>query len=264
MSTKLVSVSVCMAVHNEEDRIGSTLEQVIDWVDEVVIIDGESTDKTVQVAQSFGKKVRVYHEKNAPNFIANKQKAIERAKSAWTLELDADELVTDALKDEIRQAVITDNVGFRIPRLNHFLGKPLKKGGQYPDLKFRLYRSGFAQFPSQSVHDEAALISEHAAEPTGQLSSPLLHYPYASIAVYMRKTIQYAQFEADVLYEKGVRPSVGLWIQYYIGKPLYWFGLTYVRHRGYVDGFPGFAFSLFSSIRYWFEYAALYERSTRT
>ena len=264
MSTKPVSVSACMAVHNEEERIGPTLERVIDWVDEVVVIDGESTDKTVKIAQSFGKKVRIYHEKNAPNFIENKQRAIERAQSAWTLELDADELVTDELQDEIMEAVTTDKAGFRIPRLNHFLGKPLKKGGQYPDLKFRLYRTGFARFPLRSVHDEAALTTEHAGMPIGELSCPLLHYPYASIAVYMRKTVQYAQFEADVLYDRGIRPSTGLWTQYYIGKPLYWFVLTYLRHRGYVDGFPGFAFSLFSSIRYWFEYAALYERSTRT
>lgn len=257
-------ISVCMAVHNEEERIGSTLERIIDWVDEVVIIDGESTDKTVPIAQSFGKKVHIYHEKNTPNFIENKQKAIEKAKYDWTLELDADELVTDKLKQEVRQAVETNKAGFRIPRLNHFLGKPLTKGGQYPDLKFRLYRTGYARFPLQSVHDEAALTAEHASESTGELSSPLLHYPYASIAVYMRKTVQYAQFEANVLYDHGVRPSVGLWIQYYIGKPLYWFILTYLRHRGYVDRFPGFAFSLFSSIRYWFEYAALYERSTRT
>ena len=260
-------LSVCMAVHNEETRIVDVLSRVIDWVDEVVIIDGESTDKTVERARSLGKKVHVFHEKNPRNFIANKQKAIERARGDWTLELDADEQVTAQLKEEILAAIEQKDsvsyLGFRIARLNHFLGKPLWKGGQYPDLKYRLYRTGTARFPIVSVHDEAEPLPEHRTRPIGTLHGHLLHYPYADIGVYLRKTVQYARFEAEARYERGDRPGFSQWVASFIGKPLWWFATTYIRHRGYMDGFPGFVFSLFSSIRYWFEYASLYERSTR-
>lgn len=263
MAAKKPSLSVYVVTHNEEAVIKRCIESIYDLADEIVIIDGESDDATVKIAQSLGKKVRVIHEKNPANFIENKQKALNHVKGDWILELDADELVTPELKKEIRSALTSGvgTVGYYIPRLNHFLGKPLWKGGQYPDLKLRLYRAGVGAFPCESVHDTLQLFEVDGKLPkTEILKNPLMHFPYATVGVYMRKTVQYAEFEAQTLASNGQHAGL---FSYFFVKPVWWFLLTYIRHRGYKDGIPGFAFSLFSATRYWFTYTSLYERQTR-
>ena len=264
MVQKKSLLSLYVVVHNEEKTIKKCLEAVADLVDEIVIVDGESTDDTVKIAESFGKKVHVFHEKNPLNFIDNKQKALGYVTGEWILELDADEIVTLELAKEIATAIKSagDKVGFYMPRLNHFLGDPLWKGGQYPDLKLRLYRNGAGAFAGKSVHDTLQLFEvDGKLPPTGTFINPLLHYPYATLADYMRKTIQYAQFEATKQLKEGAAPTFGRGLNYFIGKPFVWFFMTYARHRGYKDGYAGFVFSLFSAIRYWFEYTSLYEQT---
>ena len=96
-----MKLSLCIAVFNEEKNIHYPLDSTYDLADEVVIIDGASTDKTVEVAESYGPKVRVIHAKYEKMFHKNKQKAIEAAKGEWILQLDADESLSDELKLEI-------------------------------------------------------------------------------------------------------------------------------------------------------------------
>ncbi len=183
-----MKLSVAIAVHNEEDNIIRALEVVYDWVDEIIIVDGDSTDKTVETIRLFednllrsqSKKTRKIHIFNEPHeamFHKNKQKSIEKCTGEWILQLDADEVVSDDLKKEIHRVILSGNEGslanasltsvrdssaspqndkkrpvaYWIPRLNYFLGKPLRKGGQYPDYTLRLYKNGVARFPCQSV-----------------------------------------------------------------------------------------------------------------
>lgn len=251
-------LSFFVVTHNEEATIARCLSSIRDIVDEIVIVDGESTDKTIEIAQSFGKKVKIIHEKNPDNFIVNKQIALHHVTHQWVLELDADEVVSKELQQEIKEAKKATNElsGYFIPRLNYFLGQPLWKGGQYPDYKMRLYKKDTGSFAVKSVHDTFQTTGQ-----TARLNSPIHHYSYPTFSVYMRKTVQYAVFEGNTLFQKGVAPTLGVGMSYFIIKPLVWFGKTYIRHRGYKDGFAGFAFSGLSSIRYWFEFIALYEAS---
>lgn len=96
-----MKLSLCLAVFNEEKNIHYPLDSCIDWVDEVIIVDGGSTDRTVEVAKSYGKKVKIFHRDNPPLFLINRQRAMDQAQGDWILQLDADEEVSPELKREI-------------------------------------------------------------------------------------------------------------------------------------------------------------------
>src|SRR3989338_5781651 len=101
-----MKLSLCIATFNEESNIHYPLDSAYDFVDEVIIVDGGSTDKTVEKAKSYGNKIRIFTESNPAVFHINKQKAIERAKGEWILQLDADEALSDELKIEIKTIVM--------------------------------------------------------------------------------------------------------------------------------------------------------------
>ncbi len=239
------------------------MHSVYGWVDEVIIVDGGSSDKTVKLAKAFGAKVRVFIADNPAMFHINKQKAIQRASGEWILQLDADEEVSRSLKEEIltllqspkEQVLTSGTVAYWIPRLNYFLGRPLKKGGQYPDYTIRLYRRGTAKFPCKTVHEQVEVKGG-----VGYLSGELLHYPYPTFSEYLKKWDRYCDLEAELLLQRKVYPSGKLFLEYFCLKPTLWFLTTYFRHRGFMDGFSGFVFSCFSALRFKAIYIKLYEK----
>lgn len=253
-------LSLCIATFNEENNIHYPLDSALDLVDEVIIVDGGSTDKTTEVVKSYGKKINVYREKFERMFHINKQKAIERAKGEWILQLDADEALSDELKKEIRSVILSgakdldssprvlgtqnDNyVAYWIPRKNFFLTRFLTKGGQYPDYTIRLYRNGVARFPCKSVHENVEVEGK-----IGYLKNPILHYADPNFSRYLKRWDRYTELDARLLIKEGKKPN---FIDYLIIKPIAWFFSTYFRHLGLVDGIPGFIFSLFSALRFW-------------
>src|SRR3990167_9977841 len=118
-----MKLSLCIAVYNEEKNLHYPMDSAIDIADEVIIVDGGSTDKTVEIAKSYGKKVKVIDCENPTMFHKNKQKASEAATGEWILQLDADEELTDELKTEIKEIIHQQKeiVAFWLPRKNFFL-----------------------------------------------------------------------------------------------------------------------------------------------
>jgi len=237
-------ISVVLAVFNEENYLDQCLESVKDFAWETVIVDGGSTDGTLKIAKKY--KAAVVSTNNPKNFHINKNKAIDKAKGDWVLQLDADEVVTKDLKKEILEKVndITIN-GFWIPRKNYFLGKFLTKGGQYPDYTLRLYRKGKGRLPAEDVHEQAVVEGEKQ-----YLKHDLLHVRDKSFSEYMYRFNRYTSLIAIQMRDSGVTISTISFLNYILFKPFVWFVKVYFRHRGYVDGFPGFVFAFFSSLRF--------------
>lgn len=264
-------LSVAIATHNEKENILKTLASVYDWVDEIFIVDGSSTDGTGRAVREFDskKKIHLHIADNPRMFHINKQKALEMCKGEWILQLDTDEIVSEDLRNEIVDVINRDDkhIAFWIPRLNHFLGRALTKGGQYPDYTIRLYKNGVAKLPCASVHEQVEINGKIIPQPDPRapqiledqnisiLQHPLLHFPWKSLQDYIDKgLIRYSRQEAQNLSENGFRISLVSGVKYFIILPTVWFFKTYVRHKGFVDGWQGCAYSFFSSLRYWVTY----------
>ena len=241
----MATISVVLTTYNEEKNLPDCLESVKDLADEIIIVDGTSTDNTVQVARKY--KAKVVITKNLQNFHVNKQKAIDLATKDWILQLDADERVSKELSSEIKSAISeTKKNGYWTPRKNWFLGRFLMKGGQYPDYTLRLYRKGKGRLPQKDVHEQAVVEGE-----VGYLKNPLIHMADPQFSRYYKRWQRYTSFIAKQLKESNTKwynPITAL--KYLIILPTWWFLLTYFRHKGFMDSWQGFVFSLFSALRF--------------
>jgi len=275
----MTNLSVALATYNEENNLTECLESVKDLADEIVIVDGSSEDLTVEIAKKYGAKVLV--KDNPPIFHINKQKALDIASCGWILQLDADERVSQELKEEIKKVIslpekeleiYQDNlpdqklflrhqkliekrdgaigsegqyVAFFIPRLNYFLGKYLRYGGVYPDGVIRLFKKGKAHFPSIDVHEQIEVNGR-----VGWLQNPLYHKDSPSFARYLERNNRYTDLMAKQLHDQKKPNNPAAAVSYLFLKPVSWLILTQIRHKGILDGYRGFLFSFFSSLRF--------------
>ncbi len=246
-----MNLSVAIATLNEEKKLDACLASVASWADEIVLVDGGSTDRTLEIAKKY--RARIIRTDNPPIFHINKQKALEACKGDWILQLDADEVVTADLRDEILNLLrlstfdfrLSTPYGYYIPRKNFFCGYWLHKGGQYPDLLIRLVRRGKARFPCKSVHEQIEIAGQ-----TGRLTHPLLHYPYTSIGEYWKKANAYIDLTAEEMRQNRLPVTPLTWFLYNAVKPAVTFFLLYLRHKGFLDGYYGFLFALFSALHH--------------
>lgn len=256
----LASISVAIATYNESQNISRCLDSVHNWVDEIVLVDGSPDNNTTKVAQKYSK-VKIIKTNNKPMFHLNKNMAIKACTSDWILQLDADEVVSQDLKNKIKN-ILSQNIskiaqnGYWINRSNYFLGTFLKKGGQYPDPTIRLYKNGKGILPCKDVHEQAKIEGE-----IGHIQSDILHFADPSFSRYLLRSNRYTSLEANNLYTSGFKPSFSSWFNYFIIKPFSWFISSYFRHKGFIDGFPGYVFSLFSSLRFPIIYIKAWELS---
>ncbi len=251
-----MKLSLCINTFNEEKNIHIPLDSAIDLADEVVIVDGSSTDKTVVIAKSYGSKIKVFVVDNPRNFLENKQRAIEKAAGEWILQLDADEAVSKELKEEIKLVISkAEYSGYNIPRKNWFLTRFLMKGGVYPDYVLRLYKKSGAKFDLKDLHENVKVSGE-----VGYLKNAILHYADPDFSRYLLRWDRYTTFDAETAVREGKKLN---FISYFIIKPKIWFLKTYFRHKGFMDGFPGFVFSLFSAIRFWVIYIKYFQMTRK-
>lgn len=248
------NLSVVLATFNEENNLPGCLDSVRGLADEIIIVDGSSTDRTVEIAKKYGARIKITT--NKPNFHINKQMAIDMATGDWVLQLDADERVSSELAQEIEEKIrnpkleIRNSInGYWMPRKNWFLRRFLMKGGQYPDYTLRLYRRGKGHLPQVHVHEQAEV--EGRIE---YLKHALLHYPYKDFAFYLMKWNRYNDLLAgqikDNLKNKNLLIKFLYAVGYLVVKPGHWFLTTYIRHKGFMDSWDGFVFSVFSSLRF--------------
>jgi glycosyltransferase involved in cell wall biosynthesis len=247
------TLSVVLAIFNEALNLPRCLESVKGLADEIIVVDGSSTDDSVPLAKKYGAKI--ISTTNKPNFHINKQMGIESAKSDWILQLDADECLTSRLQEEIKQKIASPGklVGFWLPRKNYFLGRFLTKGGQYPDYTLRLYKRGQGSLPAHDVHEQATVSG-----PTEYLKSDLLHYGTPDFSNYLLRFNRYTSLSAAEFAQKNLPVNIFYAFYFLFIKSFCQFFVIYIRHKGFVDGFPGFVFAMFSGlhhsvayIKYW-------------
>lgn len=276
----MAKLTVALATFNEETNLPDCLASIKNIASEIVIVDGSSTDKTVEIARQFGAKVHVTD--NPPIFHINKQKALEMATGDWILQLDADERVSKPLASEIQKVIAMDEkeleeyqqtlpqrslflrhqklleqrdgslgtnegsyAAFFIPRLNFFLGRYLRHGGVYPDGVIRLVRRGKAHFPCKDVHEQIAVDGK-----VGWLQHDLYHFDSPTFARYLQRNNRYVDLIAKDLREQKTGKSPLTASKYLVGLPAGWFLSTFFRHKGFLDSWQGFVFSWYSALRF--------------
>lgn len=242
---KRPTISVAIATYNEEENIKDCLESIRQLADEIVVVDGSSTDNTREIAKRIGAKV--IKTTNKPMFHINKNMAIDACQGDWILQLDADERVTPELAKEIKSVVSRYQedkpVAYWLKRKNYFLGKFLKKGGQYPDPVIRFFKKGKARLPAISVHEQMKVKGK-----VGWLENDLIHWATPNLSRYLLRENRYATLEAADMLKRKVSINPFTIIIYIIIVPVRTFLSLFLRHKGFFDCWQGFVFAFFSGL----------------
>ncbi len=235
-------LSVVIVTKNEADMIAGCLRSV-EWADEIIVVDAESTDKTVAIARKFTKHVFV---KKWQGFARQKNFAIGKATKDWVLVLDADERVSGALRQEIttRLAQQPSEHVFDMPLINYFLGKRMSHGGWQHDRVTRLFKRGSTKYTDQQIHE----YLQFSGSP-GHLASPIYHFSHRDIGSNLLKTKHYAELEAHYHFIRN-SPTVTRWTL--LKGILQHFWVRYITHEGYKDGMEGFVEAVYQAFSYVF------------
>lgn len=233
-----MTLSVCIIAHNEEAKLQAALDSVR-FADEVIVADCESQDLTGTIARDWG--AFVFNRPNLANLNVNKNFIFGQATGDFILSLDADEVVPEEAAREIEGILQGEpsESGFLCPRRNYWLGQWLKHGGHYPDRQLRLFRRGKGRFPERHLHERLRLEGR-----LGRLRNPLDHFPYETREECLRKLEFYTSFEANFLFERGVRPSPINALRYLYWKPAVRFLRRYIFKLGFLDSSPGWEAAL--------------------
>jgi glycosyltransferase involved in cell wall biosynthesis len=243
-----MKISAAIVTLNEERNIARALESLRS-VDEILIVDSGSSDRTCEIARRRGARVVVEPWRG---YAAQKNFAAEAAAYDWILSLDADEAVNDELEAEIlelRQAGPKFQA-YSMPRLAHYCGRWIRHGGWYPDRKIRLYHRNFGQWQGSYVHE-----SVRTQGPAGELSGHLLHFTCGSLTEHLRTVDRYTALAARELAARN-RP-VGL--RRILLDPAWTVFRTYVLRRGFLDGSQGIAIAWMAGFYTFLKYARAYE-----
>jgi glycosyltransferase involved in cell wall biosynthesis len=284
-----MNLSVVIITFNEEANLGRTLESVrslvADGKGEIIVVDSGSTDRTVEIAQTFGAKVFIEEWKG---FAAQKNSAIDKATGDWILSLDADEEVDSQLRQALQELLDSlnrlsalgnpaddrslspadakseggaiphaDFAGLWIPRRNEFLGRWIRHGGFWPDPKLRFFRRGAGKFENRAVHEDVQVDGF-----TRQIQcGAILHHSYPTLSDYIEHMNRYSSLGAEMVVAKGkVRFSV---IDIAL-RPLATFVYNYFFRLGFLDGREGLLLHLYHAVYVSWKYSKAWELSQRS
>ncbi len=253
MSGKRLSLSVALITYNEEDRLSRVLESVKDLATEIIVVDSHSTDKTREIAESFGAKVFVEDWKG---FVNQKNSALQKCSQEWVLFLDADEVLSEELQQSIKTALKDPQYdGYMVNRRTYYLGKFLRYTWQ-PEWRLRLVkRNANPRWEGRDPHDVLKIKGR-----VGKLRGDLYHYSFRSLKDHLIKSLRYAEISSEEKFLQGleVKPT-DLFL-----RPLWNFTKLYFIKGGIRDGLRGFLACSISSFYTFMKYAFLLEKKLKS
>lgn len=249
------TIAITLIGHNEATLLAAALESAR-WADQIIYVDCESSDNSLEVARKYTDKV--FSQPNRTNLNINKTHGIDQASTDWVFYLDPDEVIPPELAEEIRGVIDSDppENAFRLPRRNHFFGKWLRHGGQYPDLQLRLFRRGKARFPCVDVHESLEVDGK-----TGKLKQAMDHFTCPTTYESLRKMDFYSTFHSGLMLEQGRKPGLPMALRFMLIRPLGKFVRRYFFKGGFLDGWQGFLQASVSSIDFQYRFIKFWQAS---
>lgn len=229
-------ISATIVTLNEEENIKKALDSLRDWVDEIVVVDSGSSDKTIEIAKEY--KAKIFFRK-FDNFGSQKNWAASKTEGDWILSVDADEEIPKELADEMREAVETDQYsGFLIGRRNFILGQEIKHSRWSPDTHIWLWKKGSGKWVGD-VHEEVIIKGT-----VGQLKNKKIHDSHKKVKDFIAANNLYSTLEAQSLLKQGVKFS--FWKMIWQAK--FEFFIRFIYKMGFLDGLRGFILSYLMAI----------------
>jgi glycosyltransferase involved in cell wall biosynthesis len=244
-------ISACVITGNEEKNIRRCLESV-SWVDEIIVVDSFSTDTTAIISREYTQKV---YQQEWLGYIGQRNLIKDMASNPWILFVDADEEVSPELKAEIEQEFSSGNyknyAAYEFPRMVRFLGRWIKKGNWYPDVKLRLFRKDLGTCSGKEPHDLTIVNG-----PKKRLKGHLFHYTYDNIDSEINSLNRFSSISADGKYEDGVSFKM----VDFLFRPSFRFFRGYFLKGGFLNGIPGLIIETSTAYAVFAKYAKLWER----
>lgn len=247
-----MKITGVVITRNEEKMLAEALESLT-WVDDLLVVDSGSTDKTIQIAQKNGARVE---KSNGTNFSEWRNKALKESKGDWILYLDADERITPELKTEILESVVGSKfAAYAIPRRNVILGQEFRFGGQRPDYVKRLYKKSSLKSWRGHLHEEPDFEGE-----MGHLRNSILHLKHEDISEMIEKTNQWSEVEAKLMFEANHPPMT---IPRFVSAAFREFWKRMVLQVAFLDGPKGFIYAMYQVFSRLVSYTKLWELQLR-
>ena len=242
-------ISACIMTYNEEENIRRCLESV-SWCDEIVVVDSFSTDNTLAICRRI---YRPGHQHEWHGYIGQRNLIRTLATHDWILFLDADEEISpriarcaDARNSNPATASMS---GYEFPRQVYYLGKWIRHGSWYPDIKLRLFRKDRGRSGGVEPHDQVIVDG-----PVKRMAHPIWHYTYRDIADHINTMNRFSTISARALYDKGRRFS---WIDFMF-RPAWRFFKGYFLRSGWLDGKRGIIIATINAFGVSMKYAKLW------
>lgn len=232
-----MKLSVGIITFNEEKILETTLNSVKKIADEIVILDSDSSDKTVEIAEKFGAKV---YSEEWKGFGPQKNSVIEKCQSEWILLIDADEELSESLVERIKEIINGKNKFevYKINRSSICFGKRIKFGGWSNQYATRLWKKGSVKINDNLVHEEFLTEKE-----VGMIKEHINHHSYLSLSDYLTRFNRYTTLGAEEYYKKNKKTGIfGIAI-----NPIFKFIRMYIFRLGFLDGLEGLLLAVLSS-----------------
>lgn len=247
------TITVSIIGHNEAGDLKKCFESV-KWADEIIYVDCESVDNSIEVAKQFTK--NIFNRKNELNLNINKNFGFTKASSDWILYVDPDEEIPKEMAEWIQDEIKNPRaVAYTFKRKNININKWLKYGDQYPDRQLRLFKKEKAKFAEKGVHERLKVDGKIFDSPHF-----FHHYAYKTFSSYIHKNQFYSDTEANFLYEANLKPNFFLLLKLMIYKPLNRFIKRYFIKLGFLDGMRGFAAAFFDALNFPLRYMKFWEK----